>query len=75
MLEEGIGHLRVLTTSNRKPPLRHSGAITKVLSARRSGCYWLLGVVVGDGVAAGAGVLLKHSIRMFQSLPSRITDQ
>ena len=28
------------------------------LRARGSGCYWLLGVVVGDGVAAGAGVSL-----------------
>jgi hypothetical protein len=28
----------------------------------RSGCYLLLGVVVGDGVAAGGGVTLKVSI-------------
>ena len=32
------------------------------LSPRRSGCYWLLGVFVGDGVAAGGGVTLKVSI-------------
>ena len=38
-------------------------------------CYLLLGVGVGDGVAAGAGALLKVSIRIFQSSPSRITDQ
>jgi hypothetical protein len=35
------------------------------------GCYWLLGVVVGDGVAAGAGNALKVSIRSFQVSPSR----
>jgi hypothetical protein len=44
-------------------------------SPRSSGCYWLLGVVVGNGAATGAGVVLKHSIRIFQSSPSRTTDQ
>jgi len=33
------------------------------------GCYWLLGVVVGDGVAAGPGNALKVSIRSFQVSP------
>ena len=32
-------------------------------------------LAVGDVVAAGAGVVLKVSIRIFQSSPSRITDQ
>jgi hypothetical protein len=35
----------------------------------------VLGVVVGDGVAAGAGVTFVVSIRIFQSSPSRMTDQ
>jgi hypothetical protein len=38
-------------------------------------CYWLLELAVGDGVAAGAGVTFEVSIRIFQSSPSRITDQ
>jgi hypothetical protein len=33
----------------------------------KSGCYWFLGVVVGDGVAAGAGVMFQISIRFFAS--------
>jgi len=37
--------------------------------------YWLLGLAVGDGVAAGAGVVLKVRFRIFQSSPSRITVQ
>jgi hypothetical protein len=32
-------------------------------------------VVVGDGVAAGAGVMFQISIRIFKSSPSRITDR
>ena len=51
---EGLSEPRVLTN----------------LSPRGSGCYWLLGVVVGDGVAAGAGVWLKADFQIFQpSLP------
>jgi len=42
---------------------------------RESRCYLLLGVVVGDGVAAGDGDMFEVSIRIFQSSPSRITDQ
>ena len=37
-----------------------------------SGCYLLIGVVVGDGVAAGAGVVLKVRFRIFQSITKRI---
>jgi hypothetical protein len=36
-----------------------------------TGCYWLLGVAVGDGVVAGAGVTLLMSIRFFQTPSSR----
>ncbi|MBV8177179.1 MAG: hypothetical protein JO151_21825 [Verrucomicrobia bacterium] len=39
------------------------------------GCYSLLGVVAGDGVATGAGVTFAVSIQIFLSSPSRITDQ
>ena len=94
-LERYLGGLeRVLATSNRKPPLRafryqmdntmvnpfysRSPGFSNPVTAW-IGCYWLLGVVVGDGVAApvagGAGVMLKVSIRIFQSSPSRITVQ
>jgi hypothetical protein len=38
---------------------------------RESGCYWLLGLAVGESVAAGAGVTLKVSRRSFQESPSR----
>jgi|ERR1700730_254323 hypothetical protein len=41
------------------------------LSSHRLGCYWSLGVVVGNGVAAGAGVTLEISNRFFQTPPSR----
>jgi hypothetical protein len=44
------------------------------LSPRGSGCYWLLGLAVGDGVAAGAGAMLKVSIRVFQVSPSRTSS-
>jgi hypothetical protein len=37
----------------------------------RSGCYWLLGVAVGDGVAAGRGCSLRVNRRIFQASPSR----
>src|SRR6266481_4233455 len=40
-----------------------------------SGDYLLLGVVVGDGVAANAGATFQVSTRIFQSSPSRITNQ
>jgi hypothetical protein len=77
--------LRVLTTSNLKPPLRRSdsrwtiqcltrstfGARGCNLSPRGSGYYLLLGLVVGDGVAAGAGVRFHMSSRFFQVSPSR----
>ena len=44
-------------------------------SPRGSGCYWLLGLAAGDGVAAAvaAGVFVVK--RIFQSSPTRITDQ
>jgi hypothetical protein len=38
-----------------------------VLSPRGSGYYLLLGVVVGDGAAAGAGVRFQVSILFFQT--------
>jgi hypothetical protein len=41
------------------------------LSPGGSGRYWLLGLGVGDVVAAGGGVTLKVSIRIFQVSPSR----
>ncbi len=44
-------------------------------TVRGSGLYLLLGVVVGDGVAAGSGVMFEVSVGIFQSSPSRITDQ
>jgi hypothetical protein len=55
-----------LQSRSRTPEILHS-----------PGCYWLLGVAVGDGVAAGAGNALKVSIRSFQVSPSRtqIDDQ
>jgi len=34
--------------------------------------YLLLGVVVGDGVAAGAGVRFQVSILFFQTLPRSV---
>jgi hypothetical protein len=34
-------------------------------------CYWLLGVGVGDGFAAGVGVRFQVIIRNFQASPSR----
>jgi hypothetical protein len=52
------------SSSNKKLPQYAPEGVSK--------SYWLLGVVVADGVAAGAGVWLKVSIRMFQSSPSRI---
>ena len=42
-----------------------------VLSPRGSGYYLLLGVVVGDEVAAVSGVTFQVSIRVFQASPSR----
>ncbi len=42
------------------------------LSPRKSGCYWLPGLAVGDGVAAGAGVWFQVSMRIFQTSPSRV---
>jgi hypothetical protein len=33
-------------------------AETLIGSSGSNGCYWLLGVAVGEGVAAGAGVAL-----------------
>ncbi len=43
------------------------------LFAAKSECYWLLGLAVGDGVAAGggAGVTFQASTRFFQVPPSR----
>jgi hypothetical protein len=41
------------------------------LSPDGSGRYWLVGLAVGDDVAAGGGVTLKVSIRIFQVSPSR----
>jgi len=35
---------------------------------RGSGCYWLLGVVLGDGVAAGAGVTFETRSLGLESL-------
>ena len=49
------------------------GAPGSNLSPRGSGCYWLLGLAVGDGVAAGAGVVFQVSIRIFQVSPSRMS--
>src|SRR4029077_16576602 len=40
------------------------------LSPRGSGCYWLLGLAVGDSVAVGGGVMFQVSIRIFRSSPT-----
>jgi hypothetical protein len=57
-----------------KPPLRRSdnrGRKNIRGAPCRSGCYWLLGLAVGDDVAAGAGVMTGVSIKNFQVSPSR----
>ena len=52
--------------------IRSAERITRLSVDRGSGCYLLIGVVVGDGVAAGAGVVLKVRFRIFQSTTKRI---
>jgi ribosomal protein S27AE len=50
----------------------HEHSLVHLFTIKRRCCYWLLGLVVGDGVAAGAEVTFVVSIRIFQSSPSRI---
>jgi hypothetical protein len=38
------------------------------------GYYWLLGVVVGDGAAAGGGCSLKANMRNFQAPPFDVPE-
>ena len=57
-----------ITKTSFKPLLlsKHPGS----MSPRGSGYYLLLGLAVGDGVAAGAGVMFQVCSWSFQVFPS-----
>jgi hypothetical protein len=61
----------VLQTRSNRLAERHSTLGLRGANVAQIRYYWLLGVVVGDGAAAGGGCSLKVNMRNFQAPPSR----